>query len=283
MLKLIEQMLDKVLVNNDNFLLHEAMRYSSLNGGKRIRPLLAIASGEIAQAPLNTVLVVGVAIELIHCYSLIHDDLPAMDNDDLRRGRATCHKQYSEAVAILAGDALQTKAFELLSSDKLELDLATKVKIIHYLAVSSGNQGMVGGQCIDILSTGNFLTMAQLEQMHMLKTGALIKASILCGYLTGTTYNADIYNNLELVATNIGLLFQITDDILDATANTVTLGKTANKDLINDKATYVKFLGLKQTQHLATTIYAATIELIHQLPHHTSLASLCEFIYTRDN
>jgi farnesyl diphosphate synthase len=283
MLELIEQNLEQILDAKDLSVLNQAMRYSSLNGGKRIRPLLAIAGGEIGQAALNTVVLVGVAIELIHCYSLIHDDLPAMDNDDLRRGRATCHKQYGEAMAILAGDALQTKAFELLSSDKLELNLDIKIKIIHYLAVCSGNQGMVAGQSIDILSTGNFLTMEQLKQMHMLKTGALIKAAILCGYLSSNSYNIDIYNSLDGIANNIGLLFQITDDILDATANTVTLGKTANKDLINDKATYVKFLGLDQTQKLASTIYTTTIELIRQLPHSTNLATLCEFIYTRDN
>lgn len=279
----IEDRLNELLVNNDNLVLLEAMRYSSLNGGKRVRPFLVMAAGKISQAQSAVLLDIGVAIELIHCYSLIHDDLPAMDDDDLRRGLPTCHKQYGEAMAILAGDALQAQAFVVLSSDSLRLDCAIKLKIINLVASSAGVNGMVGGQALDLLSTGTNLTLPQLQHMHIKKTGALISAAILSGYLAGANCKPEIYDKLVLIANNIGLLFQITDDILDATADTNTLGKTANKDWAANKATYVNILGLEKAQHMADYLYNTTIEMLRHLSQSEELTTLTHFVYNRSN
>ncbi|MDQ5920004.1 MAG: farnesyl diphosphate synthase [Pseudomonadota bacterium] len=279
----IEDRLNELLVNNDNLVLLEAMRYSSLNGGKRVRPFLVMAAGKISQAQSAVLLDIGVAIELIHCYSLIHDDLPAMDDDDLRRGLPTCHKQYGEAMAILAGDALQAQAFVVLSSDSLRLDCAIKLKIINLVASSAGVNGMVGGQALDLLSTGTNLTLPQLQHMHIKKTGALISAAILSGYLAGANCKPEIYDKLVLIANNIGLLFQITDDILDATADTNTLGKTANKDWAANKATYVNILGLEKAQHMADNLYNTTIEMLRHLSQSEELTTLTHFVYNRSN
>lgn len=283
LLQTIEQRLNSVLTSNESSILIEAMRYSSLNGGKRIRPLLVIASGNISHANFETLIDIGVAIELIHCYSLIHDDLPAMDNDDLRRGQPTCHRQYNEAIAILAGDALHSEAFFILSSDHLCLNNDIKLKIINLLAFCAGAHGMAGGQAIDLLSTGNNLTLPQLQQMHLKKTGALIKAAVLAGYLAGSKYDRLIYEKLEIIADNIGLLFQITDDILDVTSSTATLGKTANKDLVNDKATYVNILGLEQAIDMNNQLYKNVLNELCQLPQHDELVELIHFVYKRSN
>ncbi len=283
LLQAIEQRLSYVLASNEQSVLIEAMRYSSLNGGKRIRPLLVIASGHISQANFETLLNIGVAIELIHCYSLIHDDLPAMDNDNLRRGQPTCHKQYNEAVAILAGDALQSEAFFILSNDNLCLNDGIKLKIINLLAFCVGVHGMAGGQALDLLSTGSNLTLPQLQQMHLKKTGALIKAAVLAGYLAGKEYDKLIYEKLDLIANNIGLLFQITDDILDLTSSTATLGKTANKDLVNNKATYVNILGLEQAVDMSNQVYNNVLNELYQLPQHDELVELIHFVYKRSN
>ena len=287
-ISLVEKKLDNLLSNNNNMnakdaLLIEAMRYSTLDGGKRIRPLLTVASGGLSLANMDSLITIGVAIELIHCYSLIHDDLPAMDNDDLRRGRPTCHKKYNEAIAILVGDALQTKAFSVISSDKLKISADIKLKIINLIANSAGMYGMVGGQVLDLMSTGATLSLVELQNMHSKKTGALIKAAILCGYLSGDNYNDDVYTRLNTVADNLGLLFQIADDILDFTSDTLTLGKTANKDFVYNKATYVNILGIEEAQNMAQKLYKQTLTILELLPNSKQLVDLTHLIYERSN
>ncbi len=286
-ISLVEKKLDKLLSNNNmnakDTLLIEAMRYSTLDGGKRIRPLLTVASGGLSLANMDSLITIGVAIELIHCYSLIHDDLPAMDNDDLRRGRPTCHKKYNEAIAILVGDALQTKAFSVISSDTLNISADIKLKIVNLIANSAGMYGMVGGQVLDLISTGATLSLVELQNMHSKKTGALIKAAILCGYLSGDNYNDDVYTRLNTVADNLGLLFQIADDILDFTSDTLTLGKTANKDFVYNKATYVNILGIEEAQNMAQKLYKQTLTILELLPNSKQLVDLTHLIYERSN
>lgn len=259
----------------------EAIRYSCLDGGKRIRPLFTIAAGKLSGADLTTCITIGSSIEMIHCFSLIHDDLPIMDNDDLRRGKPTNHKVYGDAVALLAGDALNTLCFEILSSDQLELPATSKLTIINLLAQAIGLQGMVGGQTIDWLSTGKALTLAQLQEMHLLKTGALLRASILAGYLAGANFNPQQYQQIDLIAKKIGLLFQIVDDIIDVTEDTATLGKTANKDHLQDKATYVNILGLSSAQKTAHDLHSEIINLIQQQPNSQLLKFLADNVYYR--
>lgn len=283
-LELVEKRLSEILsVGADNAYLVNAIRYSVLGGGKRIRPLLSIASSRLQNVNLNVVLDVACAIELIHCYSLVHDDLPAMDNDDLRRGQPTNHKQYDEATAILVGDGLQTLAFEVLSSPLLDIMPLNKLKIIHQISIASGTNGMVGGQMLDLRSTGKKLTLEQLKQMHSFKTGALIKASILCGYLSGAEFSASVYANLEHIADNLGLLFQIVDDILDVTEDSGTLGKTANKDAANDKATYVSLLGLDEARGIAHKLYESIVLDLAKIGNNAMLQELTDSIYKRNH
>jgi farnesyl diphosphate synthase len=236
--------------------LHEAMRYSTLGGGKRVRALLAYAAGEFCGAELEKIDTPAASVELIHAFSLVHDDLPCMDDDDLRRGKPTTHKQYGDAMALLVGDALQSLAFQLISQDKLLKNATQKLQMLHLLALASGSRGMAGGQAIDIESIGIPLTRAELEHMHIQKTGALIRASALLG-----AYSADnpLNEKIEAVdhfAKSIGLAFQVVDDILDAEADTETLGKTAGKDKLNNKSTYVTILGLSAAKQLASELHA---------------------------
>ena len=223
--------------------LHDAMRYATLGGGKRVRPLLAFAAGELTGAAPEKLEVVACAVEMIHAYSLVHDDLPCMDNDVLRRGRPTCHVEYDEPTALLVGDSLQTQAFELLAGPLLG-DPAHQLEMVALLAHASGSRGMAGGQAIDLASVGKPLSQPELELMHALKTGALIRAAVLLGALAGTPLSADERQQLDRFAKRAGLLFQVVDDILDCTASTATLGKTAGKDEAADKPTYVSLLGL---------------------------------------
>jgi farnesyl diphosphate synthase len=223
--------------------LHDAMRYATLGGGKRVRPLLAFAAGELTGAAPEKLEVVACAVEMIHAYSLVHDDLPCMDNDVLRRGRPTCHVEYDEPTALLVGDSLQTQAFELLAGPLLG-DPARQLEMVALLAHASGSRGMAGGQAIDLASVGKPLSQPELELMHALKTGALIRAAVLLGALAGTPLSADERQQLDRFAKRAGLLFQVVDDILDCTASTATLGKTAGKDEAADKPTYVSLLGL---------------------------------------
>jgi farnesyl diphosphate synthase len=257
--------------------------YAVLGGGKRIRPLLSIASGKLNAADFASVLDIGCALELIHCYSLVHDDLPAMDNDDLRRGLATCHKKYDEATAILVGDALQALAFEALSAPTLKIPVDNKLKIIYLVSRASGIDGMVGGQMLDLYSTGRKLTLTDLQNMHACKTGALIKAAILCGYLCGEDFSLDMYTKLGQIADSLGLLFQIVDDILDVTETSDTLGKTANKDAINDKATYVSLLGLEEARAVASELHREIIADLSGIENSTMLQEIATDVYMRNH
>jgi len=225
--------------------LHRAMRYSTLDGGKRVRPVLVYAAGRALGADAASLDAPAVAVELIHAYSLIHDDLPAMDDDDLRRGKPTCHKAFDEASAILAGDALQSLAFEVLATDTvLNVPAERRVRMLAELARASGSRGMAGGQAIDIEAEGKRLELPALEQMHRLKTGALICASVRLGALSAPRFSEAALKKLDRYATCVGLAFQIRDDILDVKADTATLGKPQGSDEARNKPTYTSLLGL---------------------------------------
>ncbi len=236
--------------------LHEAMRYAALGGGKRVRALLAYAAGEFCGADLGKIDVPAAAVELIHAFSLVHDDMPCMDDDDLRRGKPTTHKVYGDAMALLVGDALQSLAFQLISQDKLLKSATQKLQMLHILALASGSRGMAGGQAIDIESIGIPLTREELEQMHIHKTGALIRAAALLGAYSADEPDQEKVTAIDHFAKSIGLAFQVVDDILDAEADTHTLGKTAGKDAKNNKSTYVTILGLSAAKQLANELHA---------------------------
>lgn len=231
--------------------LHEAMRYAVLGGGKRVRPLLAHAAGALAGAAAEDLDRIACAVELIHAYSLVHDDLPCMDDDVLRRGKATCHVAFDEATALLAGDALQTQAFAVLAAPELGVEPARQLDMLRLLAHASGPLGMAGGQAIDLASVGQALNLPQLEFMHALKTGALIRASVLLGALAGEALPAEQMGRLDHFSRVIGLAFQVVDDVLDCEADSATLGKTAGKDAAHDKPTYVSLLGLAEARRMA--------------------------------
>jgi farnesyl diphosphate synthase len=229
--------------------LHEAMRYAVLDGGKRVRPLLVHAAGELHGADRAVLARAAAAVEMIHAYSLVHDDMPCMDDDALRRGKPTVHVKYDEATALLVGDALQSQAFLVLA--EAGGDPARTVQMLRVLAAASGSVGMCGGQAIDLASVGITLSLAELEQMHRLKTGALLRASVMLGALCGKTPDAAETAALDAYAAAVGLAFQVVDDVLDATADTTTLGKTAGKDAVDQKPTYVSILGLDESRALA--------------------------------
>ncbi len=261
--------------------LHEAMRYAALGGGKRVRPLLAFAAGEVTGADPERVQHAAAAVELIHVYSLVHDDMPAMDDDALRRGKPTVHIEFDEATALLVGDALQSLAFDLLASHVLADDAATQLKMVQMLAQASGSRGMAGGQAIDLASVGKPLEPAELEFMHIHKTGALIRAAVLlgahCGAPTGTTAGS-----LDRYAKCIGLAFQVVDDILDAEASTATLGKTAGKDAARNKPTYVSLLGAARARELAQELRADAHAALDTLAGPTArLRQLADFVIER--
>lgn len=235
--------------------LHEAMRYATLGGGKRVRALLTYAAGEFCGASTEKADIPAAAVELIHAFSLVHDDMPCMDNDDLRRGKPSTHKQYGDAMAMLVGDALQSLAFQLISQDNL-VNSSQKIKMLHMLSLASGSRGMAGGQAIDLESIGIPLTRAELETMHIHKTGALIRAAALLGAYSAYRPNEDKVKAVDHFAKSIGLAFQVVDDILDAQGDTDTLGKTAGKDAYHQKSTYVTILGLKAAKNLAEELHA---------------------------
>ena len=232
--------------------LHEAMRYAVLGGGKRVRPLLAFAAGELGEAPLDRVDRAAAAVELIHAYSLVHDDLPCMDDDVLRRGRPTCHVAFGEATALLAGDALQSQAFAMLAAAPMR----EAARACALLASASGVAGMAGGQAIDLASTGCSLTESELETMHKLKTGALIRAAARLGALAGRPIALEAEAAIDAWAGAAGLAFQVVDDVLDVEGSTATLGKTAGKDAAQGKPTYVSLLGLAAAKAKAATLAA---------------------------
>lgn len=233
--------------------LHEAVRWSIFAGGKRIRPAILIAAGRVFGASKADLLTCAAAVEMIHTYSLIHDDLPAMDNDDLRRGRATCHKQFGEATAILAGDVLQTLAFKAIVDEDL-LPADTRVNLISMIVDAAGTPfGMVAGQQMDLDAEGKKLTVEDLEQIHRRKTGALISVAAMAGAVIGGANGSELVA-MQGYASKLGLLFQITDDLLDVTQKTETLGKTAGKDRTAEKATYPGHYGVEKTREMAGTI-----------------------------
>lgn len=229
--------------------LHQAMRYAALDGGKRVRPLLVFAAGTLFDAARDELARAAAAVEMIHVYSLVHDDMPCMDDDALRRGKPTVHVQYDDATALLVGDALQAQAFLVLAQSPGAP--ARNLAKIGLLAEAAGSVGMCGGQAIDLESVGIALSRAELEQMHRMKTGALLRASVLLGALCGQELSEPEQAALDAYAAAVGLAFQVVDDILDATADSVALGKTAGKDAADNKPTYVSILGLTQSRLLA--------------------------------
>jgi len=254
--------------------LHQAMHHAVLNGGKRLRPLLVYATGQALQAPIENLDSPAVAVELIHCYSLIHDDLPSMDNDDQRRGQLACHKAFDEATAILAGDALQSLAFSCLN----------EIKMVQILAKASGSQGMAGGQDLDLAAEGQTLELLALQYIHQLKTGALLEASIELGVMAAGCCQHSIMTHLKKFAQAIGLAFQIQDDLLDAQGNSHCLGKTAGLDAINHKVTYPSLLGLAETKRHLQKQYELARALLNQLPFEThNLELLCTYIANRNH
>jgi len=230
--------------------LHEAMRYTVLGGGKRVRPLLVHAAGALFGAELDALARAANAVEMIHAYSLVHDDMPCMDDDDLRRGKPTVHVAYDEATALLVGDALQAQAFEVLAGTTT-VPAARVVTMLRLLAEAAGSAGMCGGQAIDLDSVGISLTLEQLERMHQLKTGAMLRVSVLLGALAGRDLAPHELEALAAYSRAIGLAFQVVDDVLDATEDSATLGKTAGKDAAANKPTYVSILGLEPSKALA--------------------------------
>jgi farnesyl diphosphate synthase len=241
--------------------LHQAMRYSVLDGGKRMRPMLTYCTGKALGIAPESLDGPACAVEFIHVYSLIHDDLPAMDDDELRRGKATCHVAFDEATAILAGDALQALAFEILAHDpSITTTAQDRLKMIVALAKASGSQGMVGGQAIDLQSVGMSLNLPELENMHIHKTGALIRASIKLATLAKADIDPTVATKLDHYAKCIGLSFQVKDDILDEESDTATLGKTQGKDKDNDKPTYPALLGLAGAKQKAQELHEKALD-----------------------
>ncbi len=261
--------------------LHEAMRYAVLDGGKRVRPLLAFAAGELAGADVARVNVVAAAVELVHVYSLVHDDMPCMDDDVLRRGKPTCHVQYDEATALLVGDSLQTLGFQLLAEHRLSDDALRQLEMIKLLAMASGSRGMAGGQAIDLVSVGKSLTLPELEFMHIHKTGALIRAAVLLGAQCGSMSLAQI-DKLDRFGKLIGLAFQVVDDVLDYETDTATLGKTAGKDAENAKPTYVSLLGMQGARDMARRLHGEAWETLEGFGDSAQrLRELANFIIIR--
>jgi farnesyl diphosphate synthase len=263
----VETTLDALLppANVQPFRLHEAMRYTVLSGGKRIRPLLAYAAGEALGLDPALLDRPACAVELIHAYSLIHDDLPAMDDDDLRRGRPTCHRAFDEATAILAGDALQTLAFQALAESP-GLNAEKRVAMVANLARASGARGMVAGQALDLAAEGSVLDVATLEQIHIHKTGALIRAAVQMGVLAHDAPDPDHAERLDRYAKCLGLAFQIQDDVLDVEGDTDLIGKTAGRDQALEKATYPALVGLAEAKEMAAKLIADALESIEVFP-----------------
>jgi geranylgeranyl pyrophosphate synthase len=265
----------------DPALLHGAMRYASVAGGKRIRPVLVYSAGKALGVPLKSLEPIAAAIEFIHAYSLIHDDLPAMDDDDLRRGRPTCHKAFDEATAILAGDALQALAFEVLAKE-LPSSNPHSLAVIHSIASACGSVGMAGGQVLDLSAVGQRISEPMLTNMHRLKTGALIKASVTApGILHGA--DEDTINRLSFYGDCIGLAFQVHDDILDVTGNSEVTGKSTLADVALNKPTFPSILGLENSIKRAHDLRDEAILQLQHIEGDTSgLAWLADYVVTRD-
>ncbi|SES95583.1 (2E,6E)-farnesyl diphosphate synthase [Thalassotalea agarivorans] len=276
----LQQAISNLAITDKKLL--EAMEYALLIGGKRMRPFLAYTTGEVFGANLEDIDAIAAAIECIHAYSLIHDDLPAMDDDDLRRGKPTCHIAFDEATAILAGDALQTLAFDLLANHPFKaVTSAEQVQLISMLAKASGYQGMCGGQAMDLSATNSRISLEQLEHIHALKTGALLKASMLMA-LKCTKVEASAYNTCERFAHLIGLAYQVQDDIIDVTSTDEELGKPAGSDVAANKSTYPALLGLQKSKEKADQLYSEALQALDSLPYNTqNLADFATFIVKR--
>ena len=283
--KRVDVALDKYLPADDppEHNLAEAIRYSVVGGGKRIRPAMVYAAGEAMGVSTDLLDIPACAVEMIHAYSLIHDDLPAMDDDDLRRGRPTCHKAFDEATAILAGDALQALAYEILAKDDhKELTPEHRIGMLSLLTEASGAHGMAGGQAVDLASVGKQLDLAQLEHMHQLKTGALIRASILLGGMCKQDISKDEMEMLSNYALCIGLSFQIQDDILDVVSDTETLGKPQGSDEAQEKPTFPAIIGLEKSRQLAMEQHELALNYLEPLDAKAdSLRQLSAYIVER--
>jgi len=263
--------------------LTEAMRYSLINGGKRVRPVLAYASAQAVGSISSATDRVACALEMIHAYSLVHDDLPAMDDDDLRRGQPTCHIAFDEATAILAGDALHTLAFEQLTQ-AVDVDPAVRLRLIQELAQAAGGVGMVAGQAIDLGAVDTQLSLGELENMHAHKTGALIRASVMMGALATGEASEDQLQALDQYARAIGLAFQVQDDILDVTADTETLGKRQGADEALNKPTYVSLLGLENARAKAQALHQTALAALDPFDHNAEpLRALSAYIVERSH
>lgn len=262
--------------------LHDAMRYATLGGGKRVRPMLAHGAGLISGAPVERVRIVSSAVEAIHAYSLAHDDLPCMDDDVLRRGKPTCHVEFDEATALLAGDALQALAFELMSAHKLADSPSQQLDMLKVFSRACGAHGMAGGQAIDLTNVGRQITLPELEFMHILKTGALIRASVLLGAMCGQALPPEKIEKLDQYGKCVGLAFQVVDDILDCESNTEKLGKTAGKDQDANKPTYVSLMGLVPAKRFADELLADALDALSTFDGKADrLRQLAEFIVRR--
>lgn len=283
----IEMLLDEALPKShqEPKRLHQAMRYSVLDGGKRVRPLLVYATGEALGIPYEQLDAPAVAIELIHAYSLIHDDLPCMDDDDLRRGKATVHIAFDQAIAVLAGDALQALAFEILSAKSHTICAENQLKILNILTTASGIGGMVKGQAIDMVSVGENLSEKQLENMHKHKTGALIYASVLMASYSTKNDQADLIDIREKLAdyaNAIGLAFQVRDDILDIQSNTEILGKQQGADIAANKPTYPSILGMQAAKEKLFSLHQKAIDSLTDFGEEAFfLREIAEFIVKR--
>jgi geranylgeranyl diphosphate synthase, type II len=260
---------------------HHAIRWSMFAGGKRFRPALLIATGEAFGASIGALIKTACAVEMIHTYSLIHDDLPSMDDDDLRRGRPTCHIRFGEATAILAGDALQTLAFRTIAEDE-QLDLATRIALVSELARAAGTpDGMVAGQALDMEAEARHVNARELEEIHRHKTGALIVAATRSGAVIGRATEAEL-NAITAYGSHLGLLFQITDDLLDVTASAEDLGKTPGKDAESRKATYPALYGVEETREAAAKAHRTACEALDQIERPaTVLRTIADFILNR--
>ena len=284
----IESVLDAVLALPDpgTARLRDAMRYSSLAGGKRLRPVLVYVTGSALGAPLERLDAAAAAVELIHVYSLVHDDLPAMDDDDLRRGRPTCHKAFDEATAILTGDALQALSFQVLAGEPTgdPAEAMARLDMIRLLAVGIGTHGMAGGQAIDLESVGRLLDLPTLEDMHRRKTGALIETSVLLGAVAAGVSGGPVYEALRTFSSAIGLAFQIQDDILDVAGTTEELGKLAGADAARHKPTYPSIVGIDEARRLAAEQHDRAIAALAPLGERAAgLVELAHFVTGRGN
>ena len=280
----VEQALSHWVVDHAPAGLGDSMRYAVLDGGKRLRPLLVMGAVEAVHGNVHAALRAACAVELIHAYSLVHDDMPCMDNDVLRRGKPTVHVKFGQAQALLAGDALQALAFELLTPEGDQVPAQIQATLCRLLARAAGHEGMAGGQAIDLASIGHRLTEEELRRMHRLKTGALLQGSVMMGAACGQP-DARASQSLSVYGAALGLAFQVVDDILDVTADSGTLGKTAGKDAAADKPTYVSLLGLERSRSYAQELLAQARDALASsgLPDTRALLALAEMVVNRDN